>query len=96
MTWWRRRPLSTQLLVIVIVLGGLALAAAGTAASAALRSYLQNQIDQQLVQVTRADRSGPGSDDLPMPPGFVEPRHGDDDDDDDDDHRRNPPGEFQS
>lgn len=95
MTWWRRRPLSTQLLVIVVVLGGLALAAAGTAASAALRSYLQNQIDQQLVQVTRADRSGPGSDDLPMPRGFVEPRH-DDDDDEDEEHRRNPPGEFYS
>lgn len=56
MGWWRRQPLRTQLVLIVVVLGALALTAAAFAATAALRSYLQGQIDQQLMQVIRADR----------------------------------------
>ncbi len=90
MAWWRRRPLRTQLLAIVIVLGALALFAAGAVASAALRTYLQGQIDQQLVQVTRSDRPLGGGDRLPQPggPGRFTP-HDDDDD-------RSPPGEFYS
>ena len=90
MAWWRRRPLRTQLLAIVIVLGALALFAAGAVASAALRTYLQGQIDQQLVQVTRSDRPLGGGDRLPQPggPGRFMP-HDDDDD-------RSPPGEFYS
>ena len=86
MGWWRRQPLRTQLVLIVVILGALALAAAGVAATTALRSYLQGQIDQQLLQVTRPDR-GP----MPLgpPPGDGGPDH---------DHRhdteRGFPGEF--
>lgn len=86
MGWWRRQPLRTQLVVIVVVLGGLALTAAAFAATTALSSYLQGQIDQQLLQVTRADR-GPMQ---PGPPGFDRrPDH-----EHEHDEARGLPGEF--
>ncbi len=59
MGWWRRQPLRTQLVLLVVLLGALALVAAGVAATTSLRTYLQGQIDQQLLQVTRSD-SAPG------------------------------------
>lgn len=91
MAWWRRRPLRTQLLAIVIALGALALFAAGAIASAALRTYLQGQVDQQLMQVTRSDRPLAGMDRPPGGPEWFEPHH-----DDDDGNRGSPPGEFYS
>lgn len=86
MGWWRRQPLRTQLVLIVVVLGALALAAAGVAATTALRSYLQGQVDQQLIQVTRSDRG-------PMPPGPPD-RDGGPDHDHRHDGARAFPGEF--
>lgn len=68
--WWRRRPLSTQLVVIVVALGAAALLVAGSVAVAALRNYLIGQIDQQLLQVTR---SGFDDDNMPGPPLFRGP-----------------------
>ncbi len=89
MGWWRRRPLRTQLVIIVVTLGALALLAAGASAAAALRSYLESQIDQQLVQVSRGafGRPGPDTDDVPVPGTPMRPH---------DEHDRTPPGEFYS
>ncbi|MFN8125299.1 MAG: HAMP domain-containing sensor histidine kinase [Candidatus Nanopelagicales bacterium] len=67
MGWWRRRPLSFQLVVIVVVLGGLSLAAAGTVAAVSLRNYLIGQIDQQLLTVSGAEPGGGPQ--LPRPGG---------------------------
>lgn len=87
MNWWRSRPLSTQLLIIVVLLAGMALAAAGLVATAALRTYLDGQVDQQLLSVTRSGRVMGSPDGPPGMPGL--PPH-------DEDHERTFPGEFYS
>lgn len=101
MAWWRRRPLSTQLVVIVVVLGAAALAVAGAVAVAALQNYLVGQIDQQLMQVSRAgfDEDGrmPGPPMVPGPgaqPRVSEATPGDDDELPTGDHHQLPAAFF--
>jgi two-component system, OmpR family, sensor kinase len=60
MRWWNNRPLRVQLVILVVSLAAVALAAAGLLATAALRGYLLNQVDQQLMQVGRSPFPGDG------------------------------------